>query len=535
MIQNARAALLFGLITFSTLPLWGQGNFFGGLQLNNDFFIRDESVGAANTPHYDNLKSGTDGWFNLNYVNNDIGLDMGVRLDVFLNSNLHNPGTPYSAQGLGIFYIRKRFKDLTITGGHFYDQIGSGIIFRSYEDRSLGIDNALLGLHLEYDVKDFLKVKAFGGVEKNRLKLYKPIIKGAAVEGFFNIGEKVQLFPGVGVVNRTLDQSSMDFIVSTIETYDTTMRFVPKYNTYAFSAYNTLTVGLFSWYVEGAYKTHEAIPNADAILVDKDGYVIYSSLNFGIKGLGITAQVKRTQNFVFRTSPNEILLNGMISYIPPVTRQNSLRLPARYNAASQQLEEMAYSLDLTYTPTRGLTFNLNGSEVRDFDNALLWREIYLDMEWRVNKSWRIEGGAQHVEYDQIFYEGENYTNDDRPVMTYTPFVEVIYKINRKHSLRVELQHMSTDEDFGAWVYGLVEYSIAPWFSFSVSDMYNYNPNPVRADKANHYYSVFSSFTFETHRLTLAYVRQVEGIVCTGGVCRFEPAFNGVRLTFNTTF
>ena len=30
-------------------------------------------------------------------------------------------------------------------------------------------------------------------------------------------------------------------------------------------------------------------------------------------------------------------------------------------------------------------------------------------------------------------------------------------------------------------------------------------------------------------------RQVAGIVCTGGVCRYEPAFSGVKLTLNSTF
>jgi hypothetical protein len=34
---------------------------------------------------------------------------------------------------------------------------------------------------------------------------------------------------------------------------------------------------------------------------------------------------------------------------------------------------------------------------------------------------------------------------------------------------------------------------------------------------------------------VSYVKQVEGIVCTGGVCRYEPAFNGVRLNLQARF
>lgn len=526
--------LMCCFIAFSKMML-AQGNFFGGLQLDNDFFVRDEKVNAANTPHYDNLKTATNAWFNLNYTNDKYGLDAGVRMDFFFNSNLHVPGTPYSAQGLGLYFVRKRFKELTITAGHFYDQIGSGIIFRAYEDRFLGIDNALLGAHAEYNIKDKVTVRAFTGVSKNRLALYKPIIKGAALDGNYQLGDKANILPGVGVVNRTIDQANMDLVVSAIESYDTTMRFVPKYNTYAFSAYNTLNIGRVSWYIEGAYKTKEAINNNFGVLIDKPGTVVFTTLTFTAKGIGISGQYKRTENFVFRTSPNQNLLNGMISFIPPITRQNSLRLPARYNAATQELEEQAYSLDVTYTPKRGITLNMNASEVRDFTNTLLWREAFADVEWRINKKWRLEGGLQYLNYNQAFYEGESYTPDRRIVQTLTPFVELIWKINRKHSLRMEVQNLFSDEDFGSWAYGLLEYSIAPWFSISVSDMYNYKPNAGRVKDDLHYYSVFSAFTFEQHRFTLAYVRQVEGVVCTGGICRFEPAFSGVRLSFNTTF
>jgi hypothetical protein len=68
-------------------------------------------------------------------------------------------------------------------------------------------------------------------------------------------------------------------------------------------------------------------------------------------------------------------------------------------------------------------------------------------------------------------------------------------------------------------------------------MYNITPNydnPL-VTKAEHYYSVYGAFTKGAHRLSLAYVKQVAGINCTGGVCRYEPAFSGIRSTFTTSF
>jgi hypothetical protein len=68
-----------------------QSVFSGSFQSNTNFFIRDPSIGAANLPHYDKLKIGSDIWLNANYSNEKLGLDAGVRVDVFLNSILRNP------------------------------------------------------------------------------------------------------------------------------------------------------------------------------------------------------------------------------------------------------------------------------------------------------------------------------------------------------------------------------------------------------------------------------------------------------------
>jgi hypothetical protein len=43
------------------------------------------------------------------------------------------------------------------------------------------------------------------------------------------------------------------------------------------------------------------------------------------------------------------------------------------------------------------------------------------------------------------------------------------------------------------------------------------------------------FFNDAQRYSLRYVKQVEGVVCSGGICRLEPAFSGFRLSMNTTF
>src|SRR5688572_10161821 len=107
-------ATLFSLVlcvaTATTKAQQLPGRLSGDLQLNANFFQRDSSIGAAGTPMYDNLLSGGEAWFTLNY--SLLGFDAGIRFDAFQHSNLHNPQKPYTDQGLGYWYLKKSVKEL---------------------------------------------------------------------------------------------------------------------------------------------------------------------------------------------------------------------------------------------------------------------------------------------------------------------------------------------------------------------------------------------------------------------------------------
>ena len=181
------------------------------------------------------------------------------------------------------------------------------------------------------------------------------------------------------------------------------------------------------------------------------------------------------------------------------------------------------------------------------DGAELYQEFYQDFTINKGKN-EYSGGIQLVDYNIDFFQNK----PGKPtVRTFTPFFEYTRRINRKQSFRTELQYLFTDrdkqlfpfllkdasrslekQDFGDWAFALVEFNIAPNWSFAVSDMYNIKPTQ---GEARHYPNVFMSYTKKTTRFTLAYAKQVAGIVCTGGVCRYEPAFSGARFGMTTSF
>lgn len=539
-----KSAIFFLLLCCSS-RLFAQGTLSGDLNMNVNFFMKDTNIRASGNPLYDNALSGSDAWLTLRYNVN--GFTFFARADAFNNSNLKNPISPQTDFGLGAWSITKDMKDLSITVGTIYDQIGSGILFRSYEDRGLLIDNALVGLELKYKLTDNINVKGFTGQQKDNRAFvantrYAPIIKGFNAEGDFNAG-KVHLIPGVGVLNRTLDAKSMEAIAATLNAQEpVTTRFSPKYNMYAFSLYNTLTYKNLSWYAEGAYKTHEAITETRAgdplngKLVDRAGNVMYTSINYGKKGMALSLSGKRTENFFMRTSPNELLLNGMLNWQPVVAVLRPLRLMSRYTPASQDMSEIAGTANLLLSPNDVTNFTFTYTHINTLEGLELFREGYAEAIYQGMSSWVFEGGAQYLEYNTGLYQGR-----PAPVLyAITPFAEVTYKFSDNKSMRLEVQYMNTKQDYGSWVFALLEYNLAPKWSIAASDMYNITPNKGAdnlnyKDPGNHYYNIFTAYTKGPHRFTIAYVKQVDGINCTGGVCRYEPAFSGVKATINTSF
>ena len=547
--MNLKALLLFLVLSCfcsaNQLQAQDKGQFSGDLQLNTKYFDADSLRGATGTPFYDYLFYSADAWLNLKYQY--AGFNVGMRFDVFHNSFIFSTSRETSKEGLAYWYINKKVKKLDVTAGYFYDQFGSGITFRAYEARALGVDQSILGIRLGYEINENWRIKAFTGKAKNNfdfdnIGLFQPIIKGINLEGFVNVSEKVQLVPGFSAVNRTIDAKSMQSIALEINSYPSVAdRFEPKYNANAISLYNTLQFGNFSWFVEGAIKTEDVLRSISGQLFNPDmGFVAYSTLSYSQKGFGIVVQGKYTDNYDFRVSPIQTANAGVLNYLPSVSRQNTYRLTSRYNAATQTLGEIAWQADVTYTPKKGYTLSGNFSNISTLDNELLFREFYADLSIKLRKRpWKALVGLQTVDYNRFFFEQKgDFVN------TLTPFTEFVYKFSKKQSLKTELSYMMTKrnyrlsakedtnpeklQDFGDWFWILLEYSIAPNWSFSVADMYRMNDGV-------HYPTFFASYSQKTSRFALSYAKQPDGIVCTGGVCRYEPAFSGVKFDITTSF
>ncbi len=528
-----------------------RGEFSGNFQTNNQFYLRDDRIGASTT-QYLHEKSSTDAWLFMNYKLK--GFNFAIRYDLFNNSPLFNPQTAYSDQGIGFWQVSKDVEKLNITVGYIYDQFGSGMTFRAYEDRNIGIDFALQGARVIYTLSDNTRFKALTGRQKYRFDTRAPVIKGINGEHRFMFTDNFNCEFGASVVNRTLDQTTMNSITSTINSYPIEDRFDPTYNVYAFQIYNTFNFGKFSWLVEYDYKTSEAIMDLNSKLFKSNGQIFHTSLSYSTKGIGINAQYKRIETFPLRVSPMEIAPvpnNAPINYLPSITRQNTYRLLARYNAVVQELGENAFQLELTLKPSKSTQVNINtslvttlkGLDVQDltftYDTSTrLFREVYVDVQHKFSKKFKLMLGVQSIGYNQATYELKAFAPF---VEALTPFGEMTYKLTSTRSLRFEWQYMHTKQDLGSFVNALIEFNMAPHWSFSAGDLLNFahgsinEPLPGQEFEFIHYYNFFAAYTYKTTRVTAGFLKQPQGVNCTGGVCRVEPAFSGARVGLTTNF
>jgi hypothetical protein len=539
-----------------------KGQFSGNLLMTYQKYVRDDSIGANTKVYKENLAS-ADAWLFMQYRIK--GYSFILRYDAFNNSPLLDPQDAYTNHGIGFWQINKSVDKLDITMGSFYDQFGTGILFRAYEQRQIGIDYAIQGMRLKYNINDKWAVKGFAGNQKgnikNRFGFANQVISGLNIEGNLDLGKDGKygaLQVGASAVNRTLDRETMDRLVGTINTYDLADRFYPKYNVYGGNAYFTYTKDNFSWTVEGNVKSKEAIMEDDSKFHLTGGKVLYTSMSWGKGGwnlgkqkasVGLNVQARHVDHFSFRTAPTENLLNGLVSYLPSMTRQNTYRLLSRYNAPGQAMGEDGIQGEIEFKPRKGTQIFFNGSYVQTLasngklntttgvkEAEKLFSENYIEVVQKIGKHDKLKLGVQRIVYNQTRYESEP---EYVPVKTFTPFGEWLHTMNQGKSLRVEWQYLNTKNDQGSFANLMIEMFVNKNLSIAVADMVNVVPHRyermIIADKVLHYPTFFIGYTEKNTVFTLAFLKQQQGVNCSGGICREEPAFSGVRFTVSSNF
>ncbi len=554
------AASIVGIsaVAFGQLEDQSSGSVTGNVQMLWQSYSEDPIIGAIVPPE----KTGFNAYGNLIY--NQGGFSAGMRYESYLSAVLGFPGR---FKGSGIGYRYARYADPTgkvdFTVGNFYEQFGSGIILRSYEERALGIDNALDGFRLILRPVNGIEIKALYGMQ--RLDFDSRLINGPGT---------VRALDGTIDFNRLLEsKGGLD--------WDTKIMlggsFVSKFQSGGTIAKDSLllqlpeNIGAWSYRIDAMRKGWSAgieyagkinDPNADNGYTYRNGQALLFNLGYTQRGLGISLSAKTVDNMSFRSDRDVLLFDLPINYIPAITQQHTYNLAATlYPYATVISGESSASAEIFYSIPKGTRLggkygtklSANFAAANGLDTTQLAGVEGLVYGYERN-SWGFGPSkfvrdfnvqisrkeSKNFKWKYTFYNLEFNTLATPVTTTFKGIVyadihvlETQVKTRKRQSLRTEFQALFTDQDKGDWGTVLAEYTWSPHWFASVIDQYNFgNPDP---DARVHYLYGAVGRIDGPHRLSIGYGKRREGIFCIGGVCRAVPASNGFEINFSSSF
>ena len=545
--------LLLAQISFS------QGSLTGNIESTFQYLNNDTVIGANQPPEKALLNT----YMNAFYTNGNFRA--GMRVESYLPRIQGYPNR-FDGTGIGMRYIGYKNDFVDVTLGSIYEQFGSGLVLRAYEDRALGYDNMLDGARLIIRPYKGVVLKGVYGYQRLSFQEGK-IIHGAGIvrgfDGEIHLNESVKKmgeFP--------LDVVLGGSFTSKFQKDDNPDLILPQ-NVAAFGGRAKLRYKNF--YLDGEYIHKGQDPSSDNGYNYNRGHAAVFNLSYTQKGLGILLSGKSVDNMSYRSDRTKDLQDVFVNYLPSLNKTHTYNLVSTlYPYATQPLGEVAFQADVLYTMKKGtklggkygttISFNVSTTfepnkhtsginpldstrvtytnHLFDKSDSLYWRDINFNITKKLNKHLSFIASYYNI---NINNDVAKISNDAKGIISsHIGVLEVSYKINTKHAIRAEFQGLFLRKkpdgeinDKGNWATAVIEYTVSPNYFFSFMNQYNYG-NPNESKRVN-YPIITCGYIKDATRITVSYGRQRAGLFCVGGVCRFVPANNGLTVSFTQSF
>ena len=533
-----------------------QGIISGNIQAIGQYYKEDTLTNAALPDH----QYGFNGFANINYQNGDFRA--GIRYESYLNT-LEGYPISFNGTGIGYRYLAWEKDKLGVTIGNFYDQFGSGMVLRAYEERQLGIDNSLDGIRLKYEPIKGMYLKAMIG--KQRYQFVDGLVNGTGIvrglDGELNLNEiisdsnknsRLKVVIGGSFVSKFNDDNKNPVFNLPKNVGASSLRFNLRYNKIRFN-------GEYVQKINDPYPDNQ---NEQFNYIYKKGEGLLFNLGYSTKGFALDFSAKHMDNMLWRsTNVNVGPTDLLIGYLPALTKQHTYNLAATlYPYATNFYGEIAYQADLlfkipkksilggkygtsvainfatSYTPKRKFINDLESSrnsystKFFSSSDSLLFQDLNIEIKRKINKKVKLNLNYFNFKFNDNAVKVANYYK-----MIYAQIVvlDLTYQFNRYHSVRFETQGMWTQQDKGNWAFGQIEYTFSPHWYLAILDQYNYGNNNI--EKRLHYGLISGGYIDGSHRFSLQFGKQRAGVFCVGGVCRAVPASNGLTFSFTSSF
>lgn len=556
--------LVWTLLAGLGLSAQDKGYLTGSFESNNYYYVDDDKTGAMASDD----PFGSNSYLKLDYHNGRFSA--GIQLESYLPVSV---GYPSELSGVDLSNIYAQWQDesFSVTAGTFYDQFGSGLLFRSWEDRTLGLNNAVMGARFTYNYKDIVAFKAIWGMPRFGMGVFTSNVE--------NIKRPVNIDTQVRGADLSFSLSSLVGMADTYLALEGSVlsRYEPiaidlvdeggRPNTLGWSSrLNFEKDGFFvkAEYVDAGKKYFaNPKPTSQQFYLQKNGNAQLLEFGYNGRGLGVTVTGRRLEWMASKIFSEEMVASSslpmniypwaygstsnMMNYVPAMCTQYTYLLTTfhPYNAQTGNISgnfinsgELGGQIDAFYNfrrntllgGKRGMKVHANFSTYYAIAQEgalkpgnLLFRDFCLDVEKQITKKFKMVLMYSLQQYNEDYGATAGYMTQHIAV------ADLLYKWNKSFSTRLELQYLHTAEDYKDWMAALLEVNFAPNWSVFVSDMYNHGATKV------HYYNGGVSYVKSRTRVALGYGRYKAGYICSGGVCRTIPAYTGANITVTTSF
>lgn len=525
------------------------GHLSGSFETNTIYYVEDSKTGAV-VPHN---SYGSNNFLKLDY---QLGrFSAGVQLEYYPHPLVGTPmqGYEYVMEGFSINNLTEKYiswtdRNYSVTVGDFYEQFGSGLILRAWEDRALGFNNSLGGARVTFNIKDIVEGKVLYAFPRFNLGYLSTQIAGGDLS--FSLSNAIGLLDHRLSLEGSIVNRHFKNLPSWYTEYRDDYDFDLSKNVISYS-------GRVNYEYRGLSAKFEYVGKSKDVYLDnmtgeevfKRGDAQLFEIGYTGSNYAVMAQFRRLnymQSQLYRPDGGSgslgLLPGNTINYIPALSPQHTYMLAGLDPNSPQQNGEIGGQIDAFYTFRRGTAiggkrglkihanyaryYSINGTMSKPGTNF-----YYRDFSFDIDKSWNSK--LRTVLFVSL---QKNAMHGGEDVIRQNVFVaDVTYKFTPKFSLRAELQYLyaphaeGSKEVDGDWVAGLLEASFAPKWSIFVQDMYNHGGSEIN------YYSAGASFTHSFIRIALSYGRNRAGYICSGGVCREMPAYTGGNLAMTLTF
>lgn len=458
----------------------------------------------------------------------DVRLDdvlIGFRFEAFQPHELSPRSAPPDSVREGIVqrYAQVDFEGGSVRAGNFYEIFGRGLLFRAYEERSIRVDNNLDGALFLGSIGP-VKGKAFSGRMRDigpGSEDRKDVLHGFDLEGDVGHGLSVG---GSYLLQTTRSENPYDYAIPPAPQHEEAIG------------------GRFSWCRDyfDVYGEGGRINRFHGMEESGTGY--YGSVSaYPVDFLSFTVEAKEYTQFRFSPRGSDTDYNNP----PSLTRETSYTLISRSPHQLNADDEKGFQVEAVVTPLDGALVTLSRSETAHVDGDLFrhgglsYNEWYADWKQDVGERWVVAAA-----YDYI-------SDSKTAIQNHTSVFDVEYITGGEWAIRGEYQYQQSE--------GVASYTVGPGNMLIPVDGFarnhlaliectvNYNLTvsavgehatsfePTEVPKDDFAYVQVDYRISQANYLSVTAGRRQAGFVCVGGVCRFEPSFEGVEVKLLTSF